>query len=207
MRNPTTDCSRIAHPGGFANGEAGRSQARDMNYSPYCSSDADKVIQLFITTFSDSEGPAEGEMIGRLAKDLVNTTDKNDVYGFVARDDAQIVGSIFFSRIKFECAINCFILAPVAVRTDLQGRGIGQTLIKFGIDALSKGGVDLVLTYGDPAFYSKVGFRAVTKAMIPAPMTLQHPEGWLAQSLTGKAIQPITGQSSCVEALNKPEYW
>jgi putative acetyltransferase len=38
-------------------------------------------------------------------------------------------------------------------------------------------------------------------------MTLQRPEGWLAQSLTGKAIQPITGPSSCVEALNKPEYW
>jgi len=178
-----------------------------MDYSPYCFSDADKVTQLFMKTFSDSEGPAEGEMIGRLAKDLVNTTDKNDLYGFVARDDADIVGSIFFSRIKFECGINCFILAPVAVRTDLQGRGIGQKLIKYGIDALSKGGVELVLTYGDPAFYSKVGFRAVTEVMVPAPMTLQRPEGWLAQSLTGKDIQLITGQSSCVEALNKPEYW
>jgi len=178
-----------------------------MNYSPYCFSDVDKVTQLFMKTFSDSEGPAEGEMIGRLAKDLGNTTDKNDLYGFVARDDNEIVGSIFFSRVKFESGINCFILAPVAVRTDLQGRGIGQKLIKYGIDVLSKGGVELVLTYGDPAFYSKVGFRAVTEAMIPAPMTLQRPEGWLAQSLTGKDIQLITGQSSCVEALNKPEYW
>ena len=146
-------------------------------------------------------------MIGRLSKDLVNTTNKNDLYGFVARDDNQITGSIFFSRIKYECGINCFLLAPAAVRTDLQGRGIGQELIKFGIDALSKGGVELVLTYGDPAFYSKVGFQAVTEAMIPAPMTLRRPEGWMAQSLTGKDIQPIKGQSSCVEALNKPEYW
>jgi putative acetyltransferase len=178
-----------------------------MIYSPYCSSDADKVTQLFITTFSDSEGPAEGERIGRLAKDLVNTTDKNDLYCFVARDDARIAGSIFFSRIKFACGIHCFILAPVAVRTDLQGRGIGQQLINYGIDALSKDGVELVLTYGDPAFYSKVGFRPVTIAMIPAPMTLQHPEGWLARSLTGKDMQPITGPASCVKALNKPEYW
>ena len=178
-----------------------------MNYSPYRPSDADKVTRLFIATFSDSEGPAEGEMIGRLSKDLVNTTNKNDLFGFVARDDNQITGSIFFSRIKYECGINCFLLAPAAVRTDLHGRGIGQELIKFGIDALSKGGVELVLTYGDPAFYSKVGFQAVTEAMIPAPMTLRRPEGWMAQSLTGKDIQPIKGQSSCVEALNKPEYW
>jgi len=178
-----------------------------MNYSPYCSRDADKVTQLFIATFSDAEGPSEGEMIGKLATDLVNTTDEKDLFGFVARDDAQIAGSIFFSRIQFECGINCFILAPVAVRTDLQGRGIGRELITYGIAALSKRGVQLVLTYGDPAFYAKVGFRAVTEAMIPAPMTLQHPEGWLAQSLTGKDIQPIKGPSSCVEALNRPEYW
>jgi hypothetical protein len=43
--------------------------------------------------------------------------------------------------------------------------------------------------------------------MIPAPLTLQHPEGWLAQSLTGKGIQPIAGKSACVQALNKAEYW
>ena len=178
-----------------------------MNYSPYCSRDADEVTQLFNATFSDSEGPAEGALVGRLARDLINTTEANDLYGFVARDDAQIAGSIFFSRIKFAYAINGFILAPVAVRTDVQGRGVGQALIKHGLDALSKRGVELVLTYGDPAFYAKVGFHAVPEAMIPPPMTLQHPEGWLAQSLKGEAIQPITGPSSCVEALNKPEYW
>jgi len=36
---------------------------------------------------------------------------------------------------------------------------------------------------------------------------LTYPEGWLAQSLLSDEIQPILGNSHCVEALNKAEYW
>lgn len=178
-----------------------------MQYSNAHLNDAAEIEQLFIKTFSDSEGQAEGEMIGRLARDFMSGTPERDLYCFVAREDGQIVGSIFFSRITFESEIKAFILAPVAVHTDHQGKGIGQRLIRFGLDTLSKDGVELAITYGDPNFYSKVGFQFVTEAIVPAPLTLQHPEGWLAQSLKGDEIQPIKGMSLCVEALNKPEYW
>lgn len=178
-----------------------------MQYSPAHPNDAAEIEHLFIKTFSDSEGHTEGEMIGRLARDFMSGTPDSDLYCFVARENEQIVGSIFFSRITFECEIKAFILAPVAVRTDHQGKGIGQKLIRFGLDSLSKEGVELAITYGDPNFYSKVGFQSVTEEIIPAPLSLQHPEGWLAQSLKGDEIQPIKGKSSCVEALSKPEYW
>lgn len=178
-----------------------------MHYTTALPNDAAEIERLFITTFSDSEGQAEGEMIGRLARDLMSGTAEADLYCFVARQDRQIVGCIFFSRITFESALKAFILAPVAVRTDRQGKGIGQKLITFGLNTLSKDGVELAITYGDPKFYSKVRFKCVTEAVVPAPLTLQHPEGWLAQSLKGDEIQPIKGQSSCVGALNKPQYW
>jgi putative acetyltransferase len=179
----------------------------DMTYSPYSPHEADDIERLFITTFSDSEGPAEGKMIGSLASDFMTTTDKRDFYCFVAREHGRVVGCIFFSRITFQRGINAFILGPVAVQTDHQGKGIGRTLIRFGLEALADDGVELALTYGDPAFYSKVGFQVVTEAMIPAPLPLRHPEGWLAQSLTGGELEPLAGKSACVEALNKPEYW
>ncbi len=178
-----------------------------MKYSAYNPSDAAEIERLFIKTFSDSEGQTEGEMIGRLARDFMSGTPEGDLYCFVARENEQIVGSIFFSRITFECEIKAFILAPVAVQTDHQGKGIGQRLIKLGLDTLSKDGVELAIAYGDPAFYCKVGFHSVTEALVPAPLTLQHPGGWLAQSLKGDEIEPIKGKSSCVEAINKPEYW
>ncbi|MCK5334537.1 MAG: GNAT family N-acetyltransferase, partial [Gammaproteobacteria bacterium] len=64
-----------------------------------------------------------------------------------------------------------------------------------------------VFTYGDPKFYSKVGFSLISEKLVKAPLTLTYPEGWLAQSLVGDEIEAITGSSYCVEALNKPEYW
>lgn len=178
-----------------------------MRYSSYSTGDAAEIELMFTETFANSEGRAEGEMIGRLVRDFINSTDEADIYGFVAREKAEILGGIFFSRITFEREINAFILAPVAVRTGHQGRGVGQALIRFGLDALAADGVELVLTYGDPAFYSKVGFRAVFEAVVPPPLPLSHPEGWLAQSLSGGTIEPIAGSLRCVEALNRPEYW
>jgi len=183
------------------------SQGERMKLSAYKPNDAVEIERLFINTFSDSEGQSEGEMIGQLVRNFMSRTDKSDFYCFVATEADQIVGGIFFSRLTFEGGTNAFILAPVAVRTDFQGKGIGQQLIRFGLDALSKDGVELAVTYGDLGFYSKVGFQVVTEAVIPAPLTLQHPEGWLAQPLRGDEIQPIKGKSTCVEALNKPEYW
>ena len=76
-----------------------------------------------------------------------------------------------------------------------------------GIQQLTKEGVKLVFTYGDPNYYSKVGFRAITEEIAKAPLELSQPEGWLCQSLVGDEIEPIAGNSYCVEALNKPEYW
>ncbi len=95
----------------------------------------------------------------------------------------------------------------MAIRTGHQRQGIGQELIKYGLSVLKEEGVELVLTYGDPRFYSKIGFRVVTEALVPPPLRLSQPEGWMAQSLVGDQIEPIVGKSYCVEALNRAEYW
>jgi putative acetyltransferase len=166
-----------------------------------------EIERLFISTFSEAEGPAEGELIGGLVRDLLGTTAQEDLHCFVARQDGRIVGCIVFSRLWFESTIQAFILAPVAVAPDYQGRGIGQQLIAFGLDVLSQRGVELAITYGNPAFYAKAGFQSVSQAVIPAPLPLQQPHGWLAQSLTGDPIQPMQGPCTCVDALNRPDYW
>lgn len=178
-----------------------------MEISRYNPSEKKDVEQLFNQTFSDSEGPSEGETIGALVKSFMDHTDANDLYGFVATENEQIVGGIFFSRMTFESGIRSFILSPVAVQTNQQGKGVGQTLIRFGLDALKESGVELVLTYGDPAFYSKVGFQVVAEKVVPAPLTLSCPEGWLAQSLVSDEIEPIQGTSRCVDELNQPDLW
>jgi len=100
-----------------------------------------------------------------------------------------------------------FILSPVAVKTDQQGKGIGQKLLKHGLDEIRNNGVQVAMTYGDPNYYSKVGFQQISEDFAQAPFKLTYPEGWLAQSLTGQSLEPILGASSCVAALNDPSIW
>ena len=168
---------------------------------------AHEVKELFTSVFSNSESPKEGELIGDLAFELQETTDPSDIFSFIAKDDESIIGCIIFTRMTFEAPINAFILSPVAIATQYQGQGLGQKLIKFGIDYLKKKNVELIFTYGDPGFYSKAGFKQITEDVVQAPLKLTYPEGWLAQSLVGDHIEPVKGKSACVSALNKQQYW
>ena len=178
-----------------------------MKISNYDPSKIEEIKQLFTQTFSDSEGESEGLVIGSLVHDLVSLTKDCDLYGVVATEDDQIIGSIFFSKLTFASEVRAFLLSPVATLTSYQGRGIGQKLIRFGLNAMKELGVELVFTYGDPKFYDKVGFRQVDEKLIKAPLKLSYPEGWLGQSLIADEIEPIGGDSHCVDALNKQEYW
>ena len=178
-----------------------------MKFSTYNSGNIEEIKKLFTKTFADSEGESEGLLIGNLAYELMTNTAGNDLNCFVVSENKQIIGSIIFSKLSFESEINAFILSPVAIKTNYQGKGIGQKLINFGLNSLKENGVELVFTYGDPSFYSKVGFSLITEKIVKAPLTLTYPEGWLGQSLVSGEIEPITGNSYCVEALNKPEIW
>ena len=178
-----------------------------MKLLTYKPSNTEEIKHLFTKVFSDSEGQTEGLLIGNLAYDLMTDTNAQDIYGFVAIENEQIIGSILFTRLTFQNEINAFLLSPVAIHTTYQGKGIGQKLINFGINHLKENGVKLVFTYGDPNYYFKVGFCHITEKIAKAPLKLTQPEGWLGQSLVSDEIEPITGDSHCVEALNKPEYW
>ncbi len=178
-----------------------------MELSIYKKSDIEEIKQLFLRVFSDSEGQKEGSIIESLVLDIMTSTDAQDIYGFIATESNQIIGSIFFTRLAFENSENTFILSPVAIHTNHQGKGIGQELINYGIKHLKENGIKLVFTYGDPNFYSKVGFKCITETIAKAPFELSQPEGWLCQSLVGDEIKPIAGNSRCVKALNKAEYW
>lgn len=178
-----------------------------MELSLFNSSQSKEVIELFTKVFSASENEKEGQSIGNLVSNLIATTDPQDLIGFVAISDGEIVGSIFFSRLVLPGEQTAFILSPVAVATNQQGKGIGQQLINFGISHLKSQGVNLLFTYGDPDFYARVGFKPISESIVKAPLKLTFPQGWLAQSLDGRPINAIKGTAHCVEALNDQKYW
>lgn len=177
----------------------------------YCQADAERaseIAQLFEASFGDSEGADEGRLIGRLALGLIAQTPAEDRFVFVAEEAGGLVGAIVFSRLRYpQDPRQVFVLAPVAVAPGQQGRGIGQGLLRFGLDALRAAGVDVALTYGDPRYYTKVGFAPLSEQDAHAPFPLQMPQGWLGQSLTAQPLTPLKGPSQCVAALNDPVFW
>jgi len=179
-----------------------------MEFLEYKSGDVDEIKELFTKTFSDSEGKSEGILIGNLAVDLITKTSTEDRHIFITKENEKIIGSIIFSKLRFEKSETlAFLLGPVAIHTDYQGKGIGQKLINFGHESLKKQGVEIVITYGDINFYSKVGYKKISEKLIKAPLKLSRPEGWLAQSFISDQIKAIPGNSYCVDALNNPKYW
>lgn len=178
-----------------------------MKYSLFNASFAQEVVELFSKVFSASEGESEGQSIGRLVSNMMAKTNPNDLIGCVAIESGCIVGSIFFSRFIVPNGQVAFILSPVAVSTSAQGAGIGQQLIGYGLDYLRSKNVNLAFTYGDPDFYSKIGFEQISESIVKAPHPLSQPIGWLAQSLDGNAMQAMHGSTQCVEALNDPIHW
>jgi predicted N-acetyltransferase YhbS len=166
-----------------------------------------EVADLFKAVFTSSEGEQEGKLIGELASKLSSGIDGQEIICIGAYEDDSIIGSIFFTHLRFNEAIRVYMLAPVAVSTRHQGRGIGQALIGYGLDELRCRSVDVVVTYGDPAFYAKTGFQALSENIIKAPQKLSMPEGWLGQSLTEAPIPTLEERPECVRAFNDPLYW
>ena len=166
------------------------------------------IIELFRAVFSAADGKSEADLVAGLVRDMFATTAETDLLAHSAWDGGALTGCILFTRIRFpQDSRTVFILSPAAVAAQRQGQGIGQALIRHGLSEIRKQGADAAVTYGDPAYYGKVGFQQITEAWAAAPVPLNHPEGWLAQSLTGAGLKPLHGPSECVPALRNPVYW
>ncbi len=166
-----------------------------------------ELAELFTSVFTSSEGETEGKLIGDLASELSSNIDNDEIICCGTYENGSLVGSIFFTRLRFNESIQVYMLAPVAVSTEHQGKGIGQALINYGLNELKNRSVNVAITYGDPSFYAKVGFEPLSENVIQAPLELSMPVGWLGQSLTGDPIPTINEQPTCVKEFNDPVYW
>jgi predicted N-acetyltransferase YhbS len=179
-----------------------------MNFSCQIQGRHEALIELFRSSFATAEGPAEGELIANLARKLLEDTPAVDRLVCIAEEAGAIQGACLFSRLRFpQDGRSVFLLAPVAVASQRQGRGIGQGMLRHGLELLRQQAIEVVLTYGDPNYYHRVGFQPISPTAIPPPLPLQQPQGWLGQTLTGRPLDSIQGPSHCVQALNDPAYW
>jgi putative acetyltransferase len=81
-------------------------------------------------------------------------------FSLVAEEEGGIAGHIAFSPVTIgESLQGWYGLGPVAVSLARQKRGIGSRLINEGLERLRRIGSAGCVLAGDPAYYSRFGFR------------------------------------------------
>lgn len=79
----------------------------------------------------------------------------------VAVQDDEVVGHVAFSPVTVAgTAIGWFGLGPVSVRPERQGAGVGQALIRQGLDCLRRMDAHGCVVLGDQGYYGRFGFAA-----------------------------------------------
>lgn len=166
------------------------------------------LIDLFAATFTASEGPDEGALIGGLVRDLLAETPTEDIRVFCAEDEGNAIGAAIFTRLTYsEDPHIVFLLSPMTVAPERQRQGIGQTLLSHALEALRSEGIQIAITYGDPNYYGRIGFMPITEDQARAPLPLRFPHGWIGLSLTEERMPVLQGPSICVSALNRNDVW
>lgn len=86
----------------------------------------------------------------------------------VAEEGGEILGQVAFSPVGIDgAARDWYGLGPVAVRPDRQGQGIGQALIRAGLDRIRALGAAGCVLAGAPGYYGRFGFTADPRLQSP----------------------------------------
>lgn len=131
----------------------------------------------------------------------------------VADMEGRAMGHILFTRVRLEpeSPIATSLLAPLAVVSVFQRRGVGSRLIEVGLTKLRDRGIDLVFVLGHPEYYSRHGFipagRLGIDAPYPIPDEYECAPAWMVQELRPGILGKVKGRLICADALDKPEYW
>ncbi|NEQ10135.1 MAG: N-acetyltransferase [Moorea sp. SIO1G6] len=167
--------------------------------------DRESVRSLHMSAFPTGEG----DLVASLADDLISNITEPCTLSLVAVDDNKIIGNVAYSPvfISEKQDFHGYILAPLAVKPECQGNGIGSELIDAGIKRLRSMNVNIVFVYGDPRYYQRFGFKAELATHFIPPYPLQWPFGWQALLLREIEKSGAAVNIKCVKSLNNPKLW
>ena len=176
-----------------------------MNIRIATNKDRDAISTIYSSAFPKDES----ETVAKLALDLLSEDATPRTISLIAESDGSVVGHVAFSPVGVPNNETCqaYILAPLAVQSDYQQRGIGSRLVEYGMQQLSMMGVNVVFVYGDPNYYGRFGFTADAARNYTPPYNLQYPLGWQAKVLKACAIDKEPVAIQCVASLADPKLW
>lgn len=147
---------------------------------PATSEDADLITELTDAAFGT---PEEAQIITKLAED------GDSLASLVAHNDREILGHIQFFKVWVDGADTVCGLGPVSARPDVQRRGIGAGLIRFGLTFMEGAGRSHCFLLGHKEYYPRFGFSSDLAAQFTGPWSGPN---FMAKQLTDGG--PIKGE-------------
>jgi putative acetyltransferase len=118
--------------------------------------DFKNVYQLNYEAFGNREDEA------RLVERIRHSKGFVSGLSIVSEEDGDITGHLLLSKAEIidqETSCEVIVLAPIAVRPDLQKKGIGTKLINEGLKRCAALGFYVVCLIGHPTYYPRFGFK------------------------------------------------
>lgn len=125
--------------------------------------DATAISILLVGAF---EQPNESRLIDALR------AEGSVAHELVAIEDDELIGHLCLSRLI--APSGWLALAPVSVRSNLQGRGVGAELVRYGLDKARQNHAKAVVVIGDPAYYHRFGFVFDGPSELTSPYPAQY---------------------------------
>ena len=136
------------------------------------SDEFDAIRDVSVGAFGDDP------RIRRLLDALRGSWAWDDDLSFVAERDGDLVGHVLYTHAILDASRglqDVLVLSPIGVRRDLQGQGIGSELIIYSLNAIARRSEPLVFLEGNPAYYTRFGFRRAADRGFVAPQRAFRP--------------------------------
>ncbi|ESU26359.1 N-acetyltransferase GCN5 [Flavobacterium limnosediminis JC2902] len=131
---------------------------------------------------------------------LVERLRKSDAFipelSLVAEIENEIVGHILLTRLRIENQTESFeslALAPVSVKPEFHGKGIGSRLITESHSIAKRLGYTSIILIGHKNYYPRFGYEPTSKYGIKTPFNVPE-ENCMIVSLTEKGLLSVRGE-------------
>lgn len=115
------------------------------------------IRELLVASFPTT---AEADLVDRLR------ASQRLLVSLVAEAEDELVGHVAISPVTTGTGQQGAGLAPIAVRENQRGKGIGGQLVRAAIEVTRDAQIGWIVVLGEPTFYSRFGFvRAATHGL------------------------------------------
>ena len=149
--------------------------------------DYDSVREINDKAFGQVE---EGRIVDKIREAC------EEIISLVAVEGEKVVGHIFFSPAEINHkgkTIKGMGLAPMAVHTEYQNKGIGSLLVNEGIIRVKETGCSLIIVLGHEKYYPRFGFETASMYGIKPQWDGVPDEAFMLMILDKETMAGVSG--------------